>query len=337
MRIGTYILTGYLGSGKTTLLQKLLGYLQSQSNRVVVMVNEMGEEDVDGEQLEGFGFPVKKMLDGCICCSIRGELTTGLREIVTNLQPEQIIIETTGAADPIDIVDALTYPELYDQIELKGIISVVDTSRYLSLTSRFHSTSMLVKTIRNQIKYADLLVLNKIDLVNEETLAKVKTKITELNPKAPLYTTVHSEMDWPVLLSVKRNAVQIEKSDQAVSPPVQTSIGRFSPLNKLKQTLGRKSSSFYHSIESFSYHFAGPVDPLEFENFLYDLPKNVYRAKGFVSFINQPGVVSFQHTDNQVMLIPYDNFSPKQIAVFIGEQLDKEQIIGKLEKCYSRL
>lgn len=333
MKIGTYILTGYLGSGKTTLLQKLLHYLQSQNKRVVVMVNEMGEEDVDGEQLEGFGFPVKKMLDGCICCSIRGELTEGLREIVNQLKPEQIIIETTGAADPIDIVDALTYPELYDQLELKGIVSVVDASRYLALASRFHSTSALVSTIQNQVKYADLLVLNKIDLTNEETVGKVKAKLAELNPKPPLYTTIHSEMDWPALLSIKRNAVQIEGESRRSPVAVQSTIGRFSPLNKLKQAFGGKPS-LYHSIESFAYHFNGPVDSIAFENFLYDLPKNVYRAKGFVTFANQSGIVSFQHTDNQVMLIPYENFSTKPIAVFIGEQLDQEHIKDQLEKCY---
>ncbi|RAP27251.1 hypothetical protein C2W64_01083 [Brevibacillus laterosporus] len=137
MSTDVYILTGYLGSGKTTLLQQLLAYLRDQSSNVVVMMNEMGEEDVDGEQLEGFGFPVKKMLNGCICCSIRGELTDNLKEIMQNIKPEHLIIETTGVADPIEVVDAMTHPELYDKMNLKGIISVVDASRYLELTSFF--------------------------------------------------------------------------------------------------------------------------------------------------------------------------------------------------------
>jgi Putative GTPases (G3E family) len=137
MSAGVYILTGYLGSGKTTLLQKLLAYLRKQDGQVVVLMNEMGEEDIDGEQLQGYGFPVKKLLDGCICCSIQGELTEGLQEILSTINPDHILIETTGVADPVDVVDALTHPELYDRMELKGIVSVVDASRFRDLNSRF--------------------------------------------------------------------------------------------------------------------------------------------------------------------------------------------------------
>lgn len=336
MSVGVYILTGYLGSGKTTLLQKLLAYLRNQGGNVVVLMNEMGEEDIDGEQLQGFGFPVKKMLDGCICCSIRGELTDGLQEIISTLQPDQIIIETTGVADPIDVVDAMTHPELIEKIDLKGIISVVDASRFLDLNSRFQSSGALVKTIRNQVKYADLMILNKIDLVSAETLEKVKSKLVELNPHAPVHLTIQSEMDLPSLLSVKRLAETRTVAQSAASAPVQKSIGRFSPLDKIKQTLGMKPTgpSLFNSIETFSYHFKGPVDGDKFEIFLWDLPKNVYRAKGYVLFQGKDDLISFQHTENQVHLIPFENFGPKMVAVFIGEGLDKEAIIAALEKCY---
>ncbi|HZG16798.1 MAG TPA: GTP-binding protein [Candidatus Bathyarchaeia archaeon] len=340
MSVDVFVLTGFLGSGKTTLLQRLLDHLKQKGGNVVVMMNEMGEEDVDGEQLQGYGFPVKKMLDGCICCSIRGEMTEGLKEILAHFHPDQILIETTGVADPIEIVDTLTHPELVDTLTIKGIVSVVDASRFLELNSRLQSSVALVKTIRNQVKYADLLLLNKIDLTNADTLAKVKSKLEELNPHAPIHSTLHSEVDLDALLSVKRlaeRAREDQMQDRAnPTTPVQKSIGRFSPMTKLKQTLGIESApSLYHSIESFSYTFKGPVDPRKFENFLYDLPKNVFRAKGYVLFAGQDDLISFQHTDNQVHLIPFENFGPKMVAVFIGEGLQKEQIIADLEKCYT--
>lgn len=340
MSVGVYIVTGYLGSGKTTLLQKLLTYLKSQGGNVVVMMNEMGEEDIDGEQLQGFGFPVKKMLDGCICCSIRGELTDGLKEIISTIHPDHIIIETTGVADPIDVVDAMTHPELYEKIDLKGIISVVDASRFLDLNSRFQSSGVLVKTIRNQAKYADLIILNKVDLVSEDVLNKVKSKLEELNSVAPIHLTIQSEMDLPALLAVKRVAKRTseERSQDMTTTvaPVQKSIARFSPLDKIKQSLGMKTSqpSLFNSIDTFSYHFKGPVDSKKFENFLWDLPKSVYRAKGYVLFQGRDELISFQHTDNQVNLFPFENFGPKLVAVFIGEGLEKEAIITDLEKCY---
>ncbi|MEJ8546153.1 CobW family GTP-binding protein [Brevibacillus borstelensis] len=339
MSAGVYILTGYLGSGKTTLLQKLLAYLRKRRGQVVVLMNEMGEVDIDGEQLQGYGFPVKKLLDGCICCSIQGELTEGLQEILSTINPDHILIETTGVADPVDVVDALTHPELYDNLELKGIVSVVDASRFRDLNSRFQSKSSLVKTIRNQVKYADLLLLNKSDLVAPDALEKVKAKIAELNPHAPIHVTIQGDMDLNQLLQVKRIAEKIasERDDDRTKGPVlQKSIGKMSALERVKQSLGLTSSepSLYNSIETFSYRFTRPVDAEKFEDFLWDLPKNVYRAKGYVLFAGRDELISFQHTDNQVHLFPFANHGPKMVAVFIGEGLDKEQIIRDLKACY---
>jgi G3E family GTPase len=223
-------------------------------------------------------------------------------------------------------------------LELKGIISVVDASRFRSLISRFQSSSTLVKTIRNQVKYADLLLLNKIDLVTPDVLEKVKAKLLELNPHAPIHQTIQSDMDLRELLNIKRAAERsaaIQARDKA-GTPVQKSIGRMSTLDKVKRSLGFSAGqpSLYNSIETFSYHFTGPVDADKFEDFLWDLPKNVYRAKGYVLFKGREELISFQHTENQVHLFPFENFGPKMVAVFIGEGLDREKIIADLEACY---
>lgn len=337
MSAQVYLLTGYLGSGKTTLLQKMLTHLRAQDCKVVVVMNEMGEEDIDGEQLQGFGFPVKKLLDGCICCSIRGEMTESLKEVITSLNPDKILIETTGVADPIDVIDGLTHPELYESIDLKGIISVVDASRFLELNSRFQSTSALVKTIRNQVKYADLLLVNKVDMTPADMLEKVQRKLSELNPHAPVHLTIQSDMDLHTLLSVTRLPEHFSAQREAVSyVPVQKSIGRMSPMDRLKQSLGMNTSqpSLFNSIETFSYPFTGPVDAAKFEDFLYSLPKNVYRAKGYVLFHGREQLISFQHTDNQVHLFPFENHGPKMVAVFIGEGMNREKMITDLQKCY---
>ncbi|WP_232699016.1 CobW family GTP-binding protein [Brevibacillus daliensis] len=333
MSTDVYILSGYLGSGKTTLLQQLLAYFQETNGQVVVMMNEMGEEDIDGEQLEGFGFPVKKMLDGCICCSIRGELTDNLQEIFANMSPDQIIIETTGVADPIDVVDALTHPDFYDKLTLKGLISVIDASRFLDLNSFFQSGSALIKTVRNQVKYADLLLLNKVDLVKQEVVEKVKRKLTELNPLAPLYLTIRSELDIEELLTIKRLAHERDLENRPASIPLQKTIVRQSALNKIKHTFGLQSETLYHSIQTFAYHFKGPVNEEAFEDFLYALPKTIYRAKGYVQFKGKEELISFQQTQTQVHLFPFPNHGPKMVAVFIGEGFDQTKIIQDLETC----
>lgn len=338
MNVGVYILTGYLGSGKTTLLQKWLTFLKTQEDgEVVVIMNEMGDEDVDGEQLHGLDFPVKKLLNGCICCSIRGELTEGLKEILATLKPKTILIETTGVADPIDVVDALTHPDLYGSIDLKGMISVVDASRYLQLISRFQASGSLIKTLRNQVKYADLILLNKIDLATPDVLEKVKKKLREDNAEASLQTTVQSEIDLSSLQSIKRVADLVRDTQSASHPPVQKTLGRLNPLDKLKQSIGIRpqSPSLYSSIDSFSYHFTGSVVEKRFVAFLLSLPNHVYRAKGYVYLADKGYAVSFQHTENQVMLHPLDDIDPKKVAVFIGEGMEQEKIIEDLKKCYA--
>lgn len=335
MNADVYILTGYLGSGKTTLLQKWLTYLKTQEDgEVVVIMNEMGDLDVDGEQLQGLDFPVKKLLNGCICCSIRGELTDGLKEILATLQPKRIIIETTGVADPIDVVDALTHPDLYGAINMKGIISVVDASRYLQLVSRFQASGTLIETLRSQVRYADLILLNKIDLATPDVVAKVTKKLREENRVATLQTTIQSETDLPSLLSVKRIADQARMERPATAIPVQKTLGR---MDKLKQTLGLRSqsSTLYSSIDSFSYHFEGPVVEKRFVTFLLSLPATIYRAKGYVFLADKGYAVSFQHTENQVMLHPLDGIEPNKVAVFIGEGMDQVKIIDDLKKCYA--
>jgi len=337
MSAQVYLLTGYLGSGKTTLLQKMLSHLRAQEGKVVVVMNEMGEEDIDGEMLQGFGFPVKKLLDGCICCTIQGELTESLKEVIASVNPDKILIETTGVADPIDVVDGLTHPELYEKIDLRGIITVVDASRFLELNSRFQSTGALVKTIRNQVKYADMLLVNKVDMTTDDTLEKVKRKLFELNPGAPVHLTIQSEVDLHTLLTVSRLPEHAGAAREVVSyVPVQKTIGRMSPMDRLKQSLGMRTSqpSLFNCIETFSYSFTRPVDAAKFEDFLYSLPKNVYRAKGYVLFHGRGELISFQHTDNQVHLFPFENHGQKMVAVFIGEGIDRDKIIADLETCY---
>lgn len=330
MKTGVFILTGYLGSGKTTLLERLLLHVQQQNKNTAVMMNEMGDEDIDGEQIQGFGFPVKKLLNGRICCSIRGELTEGLREVIANFSPDHIIIETTGVADPIDVIDGIVHPELYDKLEIKGIICVIDVSRYLDLTSRFQSTSSLIKTIRNQITYADIILLNKVDLVSKDKLEKVKGKIVKENATAPLFSTIKSEFDLTELFKLTKlsQAVKNEKANIPTKSTLQKSIGRFSLTNKTQQSL-------YNSIDSFSYQFTRPVNPNRFEAFLLSLPSSVYRAKGYVLSENESNMISFHQTENQVIVMPVNDLEPrKSVAVFIGEGMDQQKIISDIEKCY---
>ena len=314
MQTGVYILSGYLGSGKTTLLQKVLGFFHERNRKAIVIMNEIGEEDIDGVQVQAQGYSVKKILNGCICCSIRNQLASGINEMIREFSPDEIIIETTGIADPSDIIaDLVNNPTVCEQIELKGVITIVDASRFLALQSRFELSKALEITFRNQIKYADLLLVNKVDLVREPELEKIRNLIEKDNPEAVLYTTIHGEMDLSQLLNMRK------AKNVKLQPKV---TDDFSLTDKL-----------FNYVETFYYQFNQPVVKSKFESFLLHLPKTVYRAKGFVCFTDYSKLVSFQQTENQIDYSVCEDLDMNMVAVFIGEGMDKRSIVSELEKC----
>lgn len=123
--IPVYILSGFLGSGKTTLLVQLIEHWQQQGLRPAVVMNELGEVNLDGQIVDST-VPMTEMLGGCICCTVRGDLGLQLADLVQEESPDVIIIEATGAANPMEILDAVTETSLYMRLELKSLITVVD-------------------------------------------------------------------------------------------------------------------------------------------------------------------------------------------------------------------
>lgn len=130
--VPVYILSGFLGSGKTTLLQRLLEHWKDQGLRPAVVMNELGEVNLDGLLVEQT-VPMAELLGGCICCSIRGDLSTELTTLIKKESPDVVVIEATGAANPLEIVDGVTETSLYQKVELKSLITVVDAAHLLEL------------------------------------------------------------------------------------------------------------------------------------------------------------------------------------------------------------
>lgn len=190
------ILTGFLGSGKTTLLQHVLEQGLSRGPVAIVM-NELGEIGIDGNVITGFQ-SVEKMVElnsGCVCCTI-SELQLGqaLNEIVDEISPVLIIIETTGIAESGPIARRVrTFGH-----NIESIVTVVDAIS-------FPGEAATKKTIENQIRQADFLVLNKTNGVDENRLSEVKDTIAELNPRAHLVSTNYGRADPQLLFAADAN------------------------------------------------------------------------------------------------------------------------------------
>jgi len=283
------LITGPLGSGKTTLLRHILGAVRK---RIAILMNEFGEIAIDRKIIEGKNIQIAELDGGCVCCSLQGEFEAAVNEVIDTVDPQMIVVETTGVAEP----DALIFDiqESLPRVRLDGVVTVADADAMIRFPQLGHTTRM-------QIEDADTVLLNKVDLVSPEDLAKLKEKLSQLNEAAPILTTERCQVDPDLLFGIAR--------EREVQP-----------------------SQHVHQVEfnSFSYISKGLFDRNRFEQFTDHL-KNVYRAKGFVRF--PEGSYLFNFVAGRWELEPFHE--EKTALVFIGKGLESERprILEELRKC----
>jgi G3E family GTPase len=164
MKVPVIVLSGFLGSGKTTLLLRLIEESGKRHLQPGILMNELGKHDVDGQILLNFSpeLSLEKLLDGCICCSKKSEVADSLSNLLRK-KPDVIFIELTGVANPEEIADCLTEPQLLNKMYLKQIITILDAENILDYNSIFSTDTNLRHTLRRQMEVADVLIINKVD------------------------------------------------------------------------------------------------------------------------------------------------------------------------------
>lgn len=277
MKIPTTIITGYLGSGKTTLLRNIV---KNSPLKIAILMNEFGDISIDGKVVKGENITMTELSGGCVCCSLSGELEAAINEIVNKIKPQWIVIETTGVAEPTalanDILENITV------VKLDSIITLVDTEAMIKYPKIGH-------TGLEQIQVADILLLNKIDLIKAEEIELVKKKIGDINQKAIKVETKQANVDINLLFGL--NFKHITKK-----------------VNKHKS-----------EFEQFDYSSEKKLNELEFTKIIQNLPKGIYRCKGFVKF-EEKGVF-LNHVAGRSS---YENFDvQKNELVFIGKNIEK--------------
>lgn len=307
------ILTGFLGSGKTTLLKHILQHGLHQQ-RVAIIVNEIGEIGIDGRTIECLN--VEKMIEltsGCICCSVNYQFALALHSIVETTNPNLIIIETTGVADPFRLADevrAAGFP-------VDATITLVDAENALT-----HLRASSVA--RRQIEAADFIVLNKIDLVDERHLRNVEKKVRRRNKRAYLLRTSYGAAPHDILFGTAAAIHRQRLKAQQEGHPLPTTTSA-DHLND-------------DGITAFTYQSPGLLDRERFEKFLKRLPTSVYRAKGIVRFEDSNFASLFNFTcgryDFQWYRLP-DSVPLMNQGIFIGKKIDaiRDDLLRKLAEC----
>jgi G3E family GTPase len=290
LRTPITLITGPLGSGKTTLLRHILA---ARPGKIAIVMNEFGEIAIDTKVIEGKNVRIAELGGGCVCCSLLGEFEAAVKEIIEKVAPEMIIVETTGLAEPEAL--AFNIQEALPQCRLDGVVSVIDAEMLVRFPELGHTT-------RLQIEGADILLLNKIDLVQSTQIEPIETKLREINPTAAIVRTERCRIDPELLFGIGR-----------------------------EKKIERPQHQHQLEFESFTFSSDNIFSRTCFEAFADSLPANMIRAKGFIRFADSAQLFNF--VAGRWELEPFDE-SRTQL-VFIGEKLgvEKEAILGALKKC----
>lgn len=308
------VLTGYLGAGKTTLLNRILTH--EHGKKVAVIVNEFGEVGIDNQLIIDADEEIFEMNNGCICCTVRGDLI----RIIGNLMKrrdkfDHLVIETTGLADPAPVIQTFFVDEdMRDKLLLDAVVTVVDAKH---IWQHWDSDEA-----QEQIAFADVILLNKTDLVTPAELAELETRIRSMNIMAKIHRTRNAEIEMSALLGVKafdlNRALEIEPD-----------------------FLGEHEHEHDDTVTSIAIQESGAVDGNKFSDWISQLLQtkgpDIFRTKGILNIAGEDRRFVFQGVhmlfDGRPDRAWKNNETPKNELVFIGRNLNESQLKTDFHQC----
>ena len=367
------VLSGFLGAGKTTLLNHILH--NKEGLKVAVIVNDMSEVNIDAQFIENENTlsrteeKLVEMSNGCICCTLREDLMIEVEKLASQNKFDYLLIESTGISEPIPVAQTFTFESEDGKIDLSRfsyvdtMVTVVDAFNFLKdfsssdylttreLTNIEGDNRTIVNLLTDQIEFANVIIINKIDLVSEDQLEELRAIIHKLNPEASIIITEKSKV---VLESVLNTGLfDYEKAEASAGW-----------LKELENEHVPETEEY--GIGSFVFRSKKPFHPERFLNYLNErFPQNIIRSKGLfwlasrsnqallwssaggsckadsagvwwasMPFSQRINNASFNENKNQIESDWDALFGDRKIElVFIGQHLDKKGMIAELEKC----
>jgi G3E family GTPase len=367
-KIPVTVLSGYLGSGKTPVLNHILH--NREGKKIAVIVNDMSEINIDAELIRQGGFSrteekLVQIQNGCICCTLREDLIKEVEKLVDAGNIDYIVIESSGISEPIPVAQTFTYIDeelgidLTKKCRLDTMVTVVDANRFWtdfasgeSLLDRKQAvdetdTREVVDLLIDQIEFANVILLNKVDLISPEDAKKLEGVLKKLNPEAKIIQTTFGQVPLNEILNT--HLFDFEKASQAA--------GWIKELNE-----EHTPETEEYGISSFVYRRRRPFHPERFMNWLENWPVEVVRAKGFFwlasrndmcGLLSQAGtsimiqgagewVAVYPETERQQilkedpeLLAKWDETYGDRMTelVFIGIDMNRQEIETSLDEC----
>ncbi len=367
-KLPVMLISGFLGSGKTTFLQYLL--TQPHGKKIALIVNDMASVNIDTQVVQTYQAKehIVEMTNGCICCTLREDLFEQIEEIAQSKQYDYLIIESTGIAEPLPVAQTLTFENeqgaiLSDIASLDAMITMVDAAHFLELFDKEETLQeigmgadenderSLSGLIAEQVEFANIILINKIDQINENQLALLKSFIQKINPHAKIYCTTYGKINLDLVFNT--NLYQQKDFDQ---------------LEIWRESIHAqdKSEADSYGINSFVYQVRTPFHPERFWNFIHESWEGVLRVKGYFWLATRPEMAGFlvqagkvrEHqfsgfwwatTDKKEWPIDdpsfqkilqrhqaFPSFDKRQELVFIGMDIDESLFRQKLDACLLR-
>src|SRR6201747_1100392 len=333
-KIPVTVLTGYLGAGKTTLLNRILS--ENHGKKYAVIVNEFGEIGIDNDLIIGADEEVFEMNNGCVCCTVRGDLVRILEGLMKRKGKfDAIIVETTGLADPAPVAQTFFVEEdVQKNARLDAVVTVAD-AKWLS--DRLKDAP----EAKNQIAFANVIVLNKTDLVSKAELAEVEARIRGINPYAKLHRTERCQVALSDVL--ERGAFDLDRILELEPDFLQQSEGHHPDHDHHHHDHSHGGLKHYHDedMQSLSLRSAKPLDATKFMPWLQNLVasegQKILRSKGILAFTGDDDRYVFQGVH---MMLEGDHQrawkdgEPRESRlVFIGRELPEQMIRDGFENC----
>ncbi|MFJ7969985.1 GTP-binding protein [Psychrobacillus sp. NPDC096389] len=367
-QIPVTVLSGYLGAGKTTVLNHLLA--NKEGKKIAVIVNDMSEINIDSQLIQDGGFSrteekLVELTNGCICCTLREDLLIEVEKLAKQGDIDYIVIESTGISEPIPVAQTFTYIDeevgidLSQFCKLDAMITVVDAFRFWTdyesgetllerkQTDDEYDQRDVSDLLIDQIEFADILLVSKIDLVSAEYAAAFQSFLRKMNPDAEIHLIENGVIDTSILLD--RHLFDFEKASSGA--------GWIKELNE-----EHVPETEEYGISSFVYKRKRPFHPKRWEQWLSDFPQEIVRSKGFfwlasrnkmAGLLSQAGSsIQFQGAGYWIATLPKiqqqqifqedytissrwdEEYGDRQTEiVFIGMDMEREEIEAALDAC----
>ena len=326
------VLTGFLGAGKTTLLNRIL--TGDHGLRVAVLVNDFGSINIDAELVVGIENEgdVINLANGCVCCNIRDDLVAAVTQVMTRAErPEYILLEASGVADPSGI--ALTFMDegMRDRIRLDSIMCVVDAEQI------FAAPEMMELKLR-QVAFADMLILNKVDLVTREEIERIKAWLDDRFHRYRLVEASGGNVPLEILLSVGRfDPAQLDDAPALTSTIISPTV--MIPIVGI--TFMVIGAITRRSFRTWSYETEEPLSLEALRETARRLPASIYRCKGVVHTAEEPGRrVILQVVGKRVDIAVGDEWNGREprtriVAIGAHDGVDGASLREVFDRCRS--